>query len=262
MYKKLLTTISLVLLLLGQCACEKKPTLKVAASAVPHAEILEFIKPELKNQGIDLEIITTDDYQMPNRALAAGEVDANFFQHIPFMQHQIAEFHYPIESIAKIEIEPMGLYSKKISTLSDLTAGSTVAIPNDPSNGSRALLLLASKGIVTLKNAKAELQTLQDIASNPQNLKFIEIDAAMLTRTLEEVELSVINANYALQTNLSPQHDALALEDQNSPYANVLVVRINDGNRQDIQALKAAMTSEKTRQFIINKYKGAVMPEF
>lgn len=248
-------------LLLAGCSDSGKG-LKVAASAVPHAQMLEFVKPDLKEQGIDLIVIVTDDYNMPNRALANGDVDANFFQHIPFLDAQIKEFHYPIESLAAIEIEPMGLYSKRIHALSELKEGAALTIPNDPSNEARALLLLQAHGIIQLKDPNNLHATVSDIISNPKHIKFIEVDAGMLARTLDDVDAAAITTNYALQAGLSPLKDALVLESKDSPYANIIAIRIGDENHPDIQALKAAMTSDKMREFILTTYKGAILPAF
>lgn len=236
--------------------------LKVAATPVPHAQMLDFIKPDLAAQGIDLIVIVTDDYNMPNRVLADQEVDANFFQHIPFMEDQIARFHYPIQSIAKIEIEPMGVYSKKIHALSELQNNATIAIPNDPTNEGRALLLLQKQGLIKLDNSNNLQATALNVTDNPKHLKFIEVDAAMLPRSLEDVDAAVINTNYALEAKLSPKKDALALEGPDSPYVNVLATRIGEETRPDIQALKIAMTSDKMREFILQKYHGAILPAF
>lgn len=249
------------LLIFSGCSDSKKG-FKVAATPTPHAQMLEFVKPELKEKGIDLFIIVTDDYNMPNRALADGEVDANFFQHIPFLDEQVKHFHYPIHSIAKIELEPMGIYSKKIKALSELADKAVVAVPNDPTNEARALILLENQGIIKLDNSQNLQATVLNIIGNPKNLKFIEVDAAMLPRSLGDVDAAVINTNYALEAGLSPLKDALVLEDQKSPYANILVVRKGDENRAEIEALKAAMTSEKMREFVLEKYKGAVIPAF
>jgi len=244
------------------CSKESKNALKIVATPVPHAQMLEFIKPDLKAKGIDLVIITTEDYNMPNRALANKEVDANFFQHIPFLDEQIKQFGYSIESLAKIELEPMGIYSKKLHSLNDLQTGAIIAIPNDPTNEARALLLLQSEGLLQLQNSDDLQSTILNITSNPKNLKFIEVDAAMLPRTLADVDAAVINTNYALGANLDPLKDPLVLESKDSPYVNVLAVRTGDESRPDIQALKDSMTSEKMRAFIIEKYKGAVLPAF
>jgi D-methionine transport system substrate-binding protein len=255
--------ILVVALLSALSSCSKsKNGFKVAASPVPHAQMLEFVKPDLKAQGIDLIIVITDDYNMPNRALANREVEANFFQHIPFMQEQIKQFHYSIESIAKIELEPMGIYSKKIRSLSELKDNAVVAVPNDPTNEARALSLFRGQGIIQLDNPNDLQATVLNIIDNPKHIKFIEVDAAMLPRSLEDVDAAAINTNYALEAQLSPLKDALVLENKDSPYANVIAIRIGDENRPEIEALKAAMTSEKMREFILNKYKGAVIPAF
>jgi D-methionine transport system substrate-binding protein len=259
--KTLFAALTASLLLLFGCS---KPSngLKVAATAVPHAQMLEFIKPDLKAQGIDLNIIVTDDYNMPNRALAQKEVDANFFQHVPFLDEQIRQFHYRIENFGAIEIEPMGIYSKKITSLSNLKNKAVIAVPNDPSNEARALLLLQDQGLISLDNPKNLNATVANIKSNPKQLKFIEVDAAMLPRSLPDVDAAVINTNYALEAKLDPSTDALALESKDSPYANILAIRIGDEDRPDLIALKEAMTSDKMRDFIEKTYKGAVLPAF
>jgi D-methionine transport system substrate-binding protein len=257
------TFVALLLsLTLLSCSSEQEKGLKVIATPVPHAEMLEFIKNDLKEKGIDLKIIIVDDYNTPNRALANHEADANFFQHLPYLEDQIKQFNYPIESIAKIEIEPMGIYSKKKKSLAELKNKATVAIPNDPTNEGRALLLLQEHGVIQLDNSKNLTATVLNIKSNPKNIHFIEMDAAMIPRTLEDVDAAAINTNWALQVNLNPSKDALVLEDASSPYVNVLAIRKGDENRPDIQALKAAMTSEKMRTFIQEKYHGAVSPTF
>jgi D-methionine transport system substrate-binding protein len=250
------------LILLFGCASVPKKGLKVAATAVPHAELLEFVKPDLKAQGIDLIIIVADDYNLPNRALAEKEVDANFFQHLPFMEEQVRQFHYKIERLAKVELEPMGIYSKRIGSLSDLKDKATIAIPNDPTNEARALLLLQAHGIIELDDANNLQATVMNIRKNPKEIKFLEVDAAIVPRALDDVDAAVINSNFAMQASLSPLRDALVLEGKDSPYANIIAVRIGDETRPDIQALKAAMTSEKMREFILQKYKGAIFPAF
>ncbi len=263
MIKNILTiACTLLLALLQSCSSPVKNGLKVAATPVPQAEMLEFIRPDLKAQGIELIVITTEDYNMPNRALEAKDVNANFFQHIPFLDEQIKQFHYHIMSIAKIEIEPMGIYSKKIKSLADLPENGTIAVPNDPSNEGRALLLLQAHGIIKLDDPNRLDATILNISYNPKKIKFLEVDAAMLPRTLQDVDAAAINTNYALQANLNPLKDALAIETKDSPYANIIAVRIGDEDQPNIAALKEAMTSEKMREFILKKYKGAVLPAF
>jgi D-methionine transport system substrate-binding protein len=261
MIKRLLMLAAALLFILPGCS-KNKNGFKVAATPVPHAQLLEFVKPDLKAQGIDLIIITTDDFNMPNRALANHEIDANFFQHIPFLDEQIRQFHYPIESIAKIEIEPMGIYSKKIHSLSELKSNAKIAIPNDPTNEARALMLLQGQGIIQLDDPDNMQATVLNITDNPKEIQFIEVDAAMLPRSLGDVDAAAINTNYALEAKLSPVNDALVLESKDSPYANVIAIRTGEENRPEIEALKAAMTSEKMREHILNNFNGAIIPAF
>jgi ABC-type metal ion transport system, periplasmic component/surface antigen len=255
----------LILAALASCffgCSNSKHSFKVAATPMPHAEMLEFIRPELKAKGIDMEIVIIDDYNIPNRTLDGHEVDANFFQHLPFMEEQIKQFGYKIESLAKIELEPMGVYSKKIQNLSKLPEKAKIAIPNDPTNEARALALLEAQGLLQMTVPQNLQATVVDIAKNPKNLQFVEVDAAMLPRTLEDVDAAVINTNYALAAKLSPLKDALALEGKDSPYANIIAIRTGDEKRPEIIELKAAMTSEKMKEFILKQYQGAVIPAF
>lgn len=243
------------------CKAPSEHTLKVAATSVPHAEILEQIKSDLQEKGINLEIIIVDDYNTPNRALADGEIDANYFQHLPFLQQQVKEFDYPIESFVKVHLEPMGLYSKKIDRLSDLPKEAVVAIPNDPTNEARALLLLESKGLITLNRHDVKV-TLFNISKNPRHLMIEEVDAPMLTRILEDVDLAAITTNFALQGGLEPLRNALGLENSQSPFVNIVAIRIGEGDRKDLEALKEALTSDKTRAYIEKHYNGAIIPAF
>lgn len=264
MNKKLSILLACVAALTFSCHSSKSQPniIKVAATPVPQAEMLEFIKPDLKEQGYDLEVVVMDDYNLPNRALADKEVDANFFQHIPFFEQQKKQFNYPICILAKIHVEPMGIYSQKVTSLSNITDGAVVAIPNDPTNEGRALLLLQKQGLITIHSAGMSNITVRNILSNPKKLKFQEVDAAMLTRVLPDVTLAVIPTNYALQVNLSPQKNALAHEDKSSLYANIIAVRCNDVNEPKLLALKAAMTSKKMHDYIVDHYQGAVVPAF
>lgn len=243
------------------CGDKNKGELRVVASAVPHAEILEKAKDELQAQGIKLKIIVTDDYSMPNRAVAENEADANFFQHEQYFEDQKKQFGYPLLKATAVEIEPMGIYSRKLNSLADLKDGSKIVLPNDPTNEARALFLLEKEGLITLADNKNLSATLINIVRNPKNLKFIEVDAAMVARTLDEVDLAVINTNYALQAKLDIK-DALAVEDKDSPYVNILVIRENDKDREDLKALTKALTSENMRAFILDNYKGVIIPTF
>ncbi len=240
-----------------------KTTIKVAATSVPHAEMLDYIKGDLEQQGIFLDVIVVEDYNVPNRALAEKEVDANFFQHYPYMNAQINEFKYEIKDFARVHIEPMGFYSAKIKSLDELKDGAIIAVPNDPTNEARALALLHQKGLIELEDPTNLNATVLNIKSNPKNIKFQEVDAALLPRTLEDVEGAVINSNFAMQANLVPTKDALIIEDGvDNPFVNILVIRKGDEGRVDLKALAEVLTSDKMKAFIDEKYKGAVVPAF
>lgn len=245
------------------CGCahkEGKTTLKVAATPVPHAQMLRFVMPQLKDMGIELEIIEATDFSLPNRALAEKEIDANFFQHVPFMEEQIKYFGYKIQCLARIHLEPMAIYSDKVESLNDLSNGATIALPNDPTNEYRALKILEEKGLIKLKADVGITATVTSIEQNPKKFKFLEIDAAMLPRTLKDVDAAAINTNFALQAGLQPSKDALAIESADSPYANIITVRIGDATNPKLQALKKAMLSDKMRSFILKEFKGAIIP--
>ena len=238
-------------------------SLKVGATAVPHAEILEVVKPILEKDGIKLDIVEFSDYVQPNLALNDKELDANFFQHEQYLKNFVEEHkEVKLKSAAGIHIEPMGIYSRKITDLKDLPDGAAVAIPNDPTNGGRALQLIAKAGLITLKDGAGDNATVQDIVGNPKNIKFNEVEAAQVPRTLEDVTAAVINTNYAMQVDLSPMKDALFMEDSTSPYVNIIAVREGDESRPEIQALVKATKSDEVKKFIEDKYKGAVVPAF
>lgn len=257
---KKLTLLLLSLSLLLGCSKGQK-TLKVAATAVPHAEMLEFIKPDLKKRGVLLEIVEIDDYQLPNRLLAEKQVDANFFQHLPFLNSVKKEYDDQLVVLAKIHYEPLGIYSKKMISLNDLGKGAKVAIPCDPSNETRALLLLDSLHLIELKDKTKPYLTIHDLAKNPRSLVFSEIDSPLLPRILEDVDVAVIPANFALQAKLDPDKQALALE-TTADYPNVLVIHQGDEGREDLLLLKELMTSHKMHDFLCEKYHGAIQPLF
>ena len=238
-------------------------TLKVGATAVPHAEILEAAKPLLEKEGITLEIVEFNDYVQPNLALNDKELDANVFQHEPYLKNFMDEHkEVKLKNAAGIHIEPMGVYSRKIKKLDELKDGATIAIPNDPTNGGRSLLLLEKAGIIKLKEGVGEKATVGDIAENKKNIKFQEVEAAQVPRTLDDVDAAVINSNFAMQVNLDPTKDAMFIEDSTSPYVNIIAVREGDENRPEIQALIKVLHSDEIKQFITEKYKGAVVPAF
>lgn len=243
-------------------AANAEVTLKIGATPVPHAELLEEIKPDLKAQGINLEIVEFNDYVQPNIALNDKELDANFFQHEPYLNDFVSEHKdVKLKNAGGVHIEPMGIYSKKIKALDELPDGATVSIPNDPTNGGRALLLLQKANLLKLKDGVNEKATVQDIADNPKNLTIQEVEAAQLPRTLEDVDISIINTNFAMNADLNPVNDALFIEDSTSPYVNIVAVR-EDESREEIQKLLTALKSDKIKKFIEDKYKGAIVPAF
>ena len=238
-------------------------TLKVGATAVPHAEILEAAKPLLEKEGIKLDIVEFNDYVQPNLALNDKELDANFYQHDPYLQNFMEEHkEVKLVSAGGVHIEPMGIYSKKVKDLKDLKDGATISIPNDPTNEGRGLQLLEKAGVIKLKDGVKEKATLQDIAENPKNFKFQEVEAAQVPRTLDDVDAAIINSNFAMQVQLDPTKDSLFIEDSTSPYVNIVAVRQGDENRPEIQALMKVLHSQEIKDFINNKYKGAVVPAF
>ena len=241
---------------------DKKVVLKVGATPVPHAEILNEIKPLLAKDGIDLQIIEFTDYVKPNLSLNDKEIDANFFQHEPYLKKFAADRKLDLVNLVAVHIEPMGVYSKKLKDIKSVPDGAKVAIPNDPTNGGRALNILAKAGLIKLKDSVGISATVGDIVENPKNLKITEAEAAMLPRTLDDVDLAVINSNFAMEAKLNPTKDALFIEPKDSPYANIVAVRKGDENRKEIQALKKALTSPEVKKFIEEKYKGAVIPAF
>lgn len=242
---------------------QKATTLKIGATPVPHAEMLAEVKSDLKDKGITLEVIEFNDYVQPNIALNDKELDANFFQHEPYLNDFVKEHkEMKIKNAAGIHVEPMGIYSHKFKQLSDLPDGAKVSIPNDPTNGGRALLLLEKAGLLKLKDGVKETATVQDIAENPKNLAITEVEAAQLPRTLDDVDISVINTNFAMNADLNPVKDALFMEDKTSPYVNIIVVRDGDENRAEIKELISALQNDKMKKFIEEKYKGAIVPAF
>ncbi|CAM4175833.1 MAG: MetQ/NlpA family ABC transporter substrate-binding protein [Comamonas sp.] len=261
MLKQALSAIAIATLALTAQAGE---VLKVAATAVPHAEILNHIKPALKAQGIDLEIKEFSDYVQPNAAVEDKQLDANFFQHQPYLDSYNKDRKSSLVAVpnGKVHVEPFGAYSSKIKNIKDLKNGATVAIPNDPSNGGRALILLAKQGLIELKDPKSLTPTPLDIVKNPKKLKFKELEAPLLPRALADVDLALINTNYAIEAKLNPTKDALFIEGADSPYTNIVAARKDRAGGADIAKLMSALHSADTKKFIQEKYKGAVVPAF
>lgn len=237
-------------------------TIKIGATPEPHAAILEFVKPILEKEGITLDIQVFNDYVIPNTSLEEKDLDANFFQHQPYLDEFNAQKGTHIVSIGTVHVEPMAIYSNKVKSLEELADGATVSIPNDPTNGGRALILLQKQGLITLKDGAGLTATDKDITENPKNLKFELLDAAQLPRTLDDVDVSVINTNYALEAGLDPTKDAIAVEDKESPYANIVAVREGETEDPRFVALMKVLNSEETRKFIEETYKGAIVPAF
>ncbi|KAJ52630.1 D-methionine transport system substrate-binding protein [Clostridium tetanomorphum] len=272
--KKLSLVLSAVLLTVGLTGCagekaqsteakndtQSKKEIVVGASPVPHKEILEKAAEVLKKDGYTLKIVDFTDYQIPNTALAEKQLDANYFQHIPFLNKSVEEKKLDLDYTVKVHIEPMGLYSKKIKNIKEIKDGAEIAIPNDPTNGGRALRVLESAGLIKLKSG--ELVTKLDITENKKGLKITEMDAPQLPRVLGDVDAAVINTNFAIEAGLNPTKDAIVLEPKESPYANVLAVRKEDKDKDYIKALSKALNSPEVKKFIEEKYKGNIIPAF
>jgi len=271
----------LVLLLAGSIlsACQNQPaavtgssapaenkTIKIGASPSPHAEILEKVKPVIEAQGYTLEIIEFTDYKQPNYALADGSLDANYFQHVPYLRNMAENEKLDIASAGGIHYEPMGVFPGRTTSLANLQDGAKIAVPNDGTNEGRALWLLDSIGLITMKPDAGFECTILDIAENPRNFEIIEMEAAQIPRSLDSVDLGVINGNYALMAELNVTEHALAKEEADSraagTYVNVIAVRKGDENGEKATALLSALQSDEVKTFIEEKYKGAVIPRF
>lgn len=241
---------------------EKEIVLKVGASPEPHSKMLELVKDDLKSEGIDLEIVEFSDYVQPNLTLADGTLDANFFQHLPYLESFNVDNKTDLVSLGSVHIEPMGAYSDKIKSIDELADGATVSIPNDATNGARALLLLEKNGLIKLDEKAGFNATEKDIIENSKNLKFEALEAATLPRTVADVDIAVINGNFALQGGFNPIEDALILEENSSPYGNIIAIRKGDENRPELKALLKALQSEKIKKYIEEEFKGSVIPGF
>jgi len=265
MKRLLAILLSLVILTLSLAACGRTDddviVIRIGATPTPHAEILEYISPFLLEEGIRLEITVFTEFAFPNPALVDGSLDANYFQHVPFLDNFLAASNAELHVVGAVHIEPMGAYSQTLSDISDLFYGATVAIPDCGVNGPRALMLLELHDILTLSPYAGTRATVHDITDNPLNLQFIEITASLLPRVMmdNEADLSIINTNHVLAaTNLDPVRDSLIMEPVESPYANVLVVRPEDANNPAMLTLLEHLQSERVRDFILENYSGVV----
>lgn len=271
MKKLLLTATALILAVGALTGCGgRKPcegnVIKVAASATPHAEILEQVKDTLAAEGWTLEVTVFDDYVQPNMVVDGGDFDANYFQHQPYLDDFNVERGTKLNTVAKIHYEPFGIYPGTSSDLAAIQDGAKIAVPNDTTNEARALLLLADNGLITVDENAGLTATVKDITSNPKNLEIIELEAAQVSRVINEVDFVVLNGNYAMEAGLSVGKDAIAAESSESTaaqtYANILVVKEGNENVEGIQALVKALQSDEVKDYINATFDGAVVPIF
>jgi D-methionine transport system substrate-binding protein len=234
-------------------------TYKIGVTAGPHAKIMDFVKGVAAKEGLKLDVVVFSDYVQPNAALAAGDLDANSYQHVPYLKAQMKDRGYKFSVAGYTVTFPMGVYSRKVKSLGDLPDGARVGVPNDPTNEGRALLLLQSKGVFTLRKDAGLKATPLDIVENPKNVKIVELDAAQLPRALSDLSAAVINGNYAASAGLNPVDDAIAMEGPKGPYANVLVVRTEDKNKPWVAKLVKAYHSQETRKFIEDSFNNSVI---
>ena len=264
--KKLLAgaILSVSALALAACGGEDESKLKVGASNVPHAEILEKAKPILEKQGIELDIETYQDYILPNKDLESGDLDANYFQHIPYFESQKAEFGYDFENAGGIHIEPIGLYSKKFGSIDELPDGATILMSNSVADHGRILAMLEAQGLIKLaEGVEKTAAEVKDVVENPKNLVFdANYEAALLVQLYEneEGDAVLINSNYALDAGLNPMEDSIAIEDSESPYVNIIAVQAGDEDKKEIKALVDVLHSKEIQDFILEEWGGSVVP--
>jgi len=234
-------------------------TIKVGVTSGPHAQVMEEVKKVAAKEGLNIKIVEFSDYVQPNAALAGGDLDANSYQHQPYLDAQVKDRGYKLVSVAQTINFPMGIYSKKISSLADLKDGARVALPNDPTNGGRAYLLLEKAHLIKLRPGAGLSATSLDVAENPKKLRFVELDAAQIPHALSDVDIAAINTNFALQAGLSPRKDAIAIDPPNGPYTNVLVVREQDKSKPWVAELIKAYRSPQVKQFVETTFQGSVV---
>ncbi|KQP15043.1 MetQ/NlpA family ABC transporter substrate-binding protein [Pseudorhodoferax sp. Leaf267] len=256
-----ISTLALALLASTAAVAQDK-TLKVGVTAGPHAQIFEQVKRIAEKDGLKLQVVEFSDYIQPNAALAAGDLDLNSYQHKPFLDLQVADRGYKFVAVGNTVNFPIGLYSKKVKDLKDLKEGARFGIPNDPTNGGRVLLVLQDKGLIKLKPSAGLKATPLDVIENPKKLRFVELEAAQLARSLDDLDAAAVNTNFALPAGLNPAKDAIAQENAKSPYVNVLVVRAQDQDKPWVAKLVKAYHSAEVRSFIQTEFKGTVVPGF
>lgn len=269
--KKLLLGVLVLVGFIISCGQENKKTdtserakekLRVAATAIPAGEVLEVVKEDLAKEGIELEIVIFNDYIQPNKVLQNKEVDANLFQHTPYMINFGEKHGFEMEAVGKIYLPTLALYSKNIKSVDELKNGDTILLPNDPTNLARSLILLDKGGVIKLKDNTKVDSTVKDIAENPKNIKFVELAADQLAPRLPEVAASIVNSSFALDAGLSYKENGILAEDKDSPYANVLATLKGNKNDPRVQKLLKALQSEKVKKFIEGKYKDVIIPVF
>ena len=245
----------------GGALAQDKP-LKIGVTAGPHAQIFEQVKKVAERDGLKIQVIEFSDYVQPNAALSAGDLDANSYQHKPYLDQQVKDRGYRIVPVGYTVNFPIGIYSRKVKSLAELKEGSRVGIPNDPTNGGRVLLVFEDKGLIKLRAGAGLKATPLDVVENPKKIRFVEVDAAQLPRTLDDLDASAVNTNYALPAGLNPGRDAIAQESAKSPYVNLLAVREQDKDKPWVAKLVKAYQSDEVRRFVQTEFKGAVVPGF
>ena len=256
------TTLALAIAAAGASVLAQDKPIKIGVTAGPHAQILEQVKKIAERDGLKIQVVEFSDYIQPNAALASGDLDANSYQHKPFLDQQVKDRGYKITSVGYTVNFPIGIYSKKVKSVKDLKQGARFGIPNDPTNGGRALLLLQDQGLIKLKASAGLKATPLDVVENPKKLKFVELEAAQLPRTLDDLDAAAINTNYAMPAGLQPGKDSIARESAKSPYVNVLAVRDQDKDKPWVAKLLKAYQSEEIRHYVQTEFKGAVVPGF
>jgi D-methionine transport system substrate-binding protein len=235
---------------------------KIGVTPGVHEQTMEFVKPLLAKKGIEIEIVSFSDYVLPNQAVNDGDLDMNAFQHKPYFDNQVKDRGYKLVSAGTNFLAPMGIYSKKIKSLDELKKGDSVGIPNDPTNGGRALLLLQKHGLIKLDGTNTLTPGVPDIAANPRGIKIVELDAAQMPRALEDLAAGAVNTNYAVQAGFLPVRDAVVLEAADSPYVNIFAVRAADKDAPWVKEIVSTYQSEPVRQFILKEFKGSLVPAF
>ncbi|GJD62358.1 MetQ/NlpA family ABC transporter substrate-binding protein [Methylobacterium frigidaeris] len=247
-------------LVLASTAAAPAQAIRVGVTAGPHAEVLDVVRKVAATRGLDVAVVEFTDYVIPNQALAAGDLDANSFQHEPYLRNQVAKTGWRLVKVATTTASPQGIYSKRFKRIEDLPAGATIAIQNDPSNGARSLQILHANGVITLKDPASGTATIADIAGNPKRFRFVELDAAQLARALDDVDAASINNNYAIQAGLSPVTDPLIREPVEGPWVNIIAVREADRDKPWVRTLVEAYRSQPVKDFVLARFKGAYVP--